>query len=261
MLKARILVIFLSLIAALVYSEAKSQPTQNQSITQSKNQRISQLKTVDQEKPSEQFVTHQEFIDAIKRVIDVNNEKYKTFQIKPPPKDNSLWWFNFFLVIFTCCLVIVGGSQCYIIFNTLKETKKTANAAKESAQVARDSLISTRRAFVFLKHITAEPAMIARGLGGNQEAQHWFFSPCWVNMGDTPTKNLTISIHHKVFDYEIPRDFDFPYDNRPNGTTNIPMAIGPKAEAIVGAFGLHYIRKYDYALSSENVMTAELTQA
>jgi hypothetical protein len=125
---------------------------------------------------------------------------------------------------------------------SLKIAQETADAAKDSAQVARDNLTSTRRAFVCFKNITAEPVMINSGLDGYKEAQHWMFSPCWVNMGDTPTKNLTISVNWKVFEYQIPDDYDFPYDNRPNATTFIPMAIGPKGEVICGAFALHYLR-------------------
>jgi hypothetical protein len=134
---------------------------------------------------------------------------------------------------------------------SLAIAQESADAAKDSAQVARDTLTSTQRAFVFLKHITVEPAMINRGLNGYKEMQHWMFSPSWVNMGDTPTKNLIISINWKVFEYNIPLDFDFPYDNRPNATTNIPMAIGPKGEVIAGAFALHYIRIIEPLLGSQ----------
>jgi hypothetical protein len=135
---------------------------------------------------------------------------------------------------------------------SLRIAQEVADAARDSAQVARDNLTSTRRAFVCFKNITAEPVMINRGLDGYKEAQHWGFNPCWVNMGDTPTKNLTISVNWKVFEYEIPKDFNFLYDDKPNATTNIPMAIGPKGEVICGAFALHYLRILDPIMGSQN---------
>jgi hypothetical protein len=146
----------------------------------------------------------------------------------------------------------VSQEQSRDMKDSLAIAQEAADAAKDSARVARDTLTSTRRAFISLKSITAEQAMIYRGLDGHQEAQHWMFSPCWVNMGDTPTKNLSISINWKVFDYEIPKAFDFPYDNKSNATTNIPMAIGPKCEVICGAFALHYLRILDPIMGLQN---------
>jgi len=179
--------------------------------------------------------------DTPKSHYDYEAENLK-IQRQLSKSTKTIAYFTIALVFVGVFEVIVFLIQVFLLRGTLKATKVAADAAKESAQVARDTLTSTRRAFVSLKHITAEPVMISRGLEGDQEAQHWMFSPCWVNMGDTPTKKLTISINHKVFDNEIPPEFDFHYDNRPNAITNIPMAIGPKGEVICGAFGLHYIR-------------------
>jgi hypothetical protein len=108
--------------------------------------------------------------------------------------------------------------------------------SREHSRQMKVSLTSTRRAFVFLKHITAKPVMIRQGFDGYKEGQKWMFSPCWVNAGDTPTKNLTISIGSAVFPDEIPTDHPLRYDN----VKDIPMVIGPKGAAVVGAFAIPY---------------------
>lgn len=136
----------------------------------------------------------------------------------PNQSNQNCFWQKFLsfsltdalLAIFTLLLFIIGCFQYKILQNTLLKS----------------------RAFVFLKEIKVEPIMLRRGLKGYKEGQMWLFSPCWQNSGDTPTKNLTISINNAVFDDAIPKPFDFPYDN----IKDIRMVIGPKAEIIVGAF-------------------------
>lgn len=121
---------------------------------------------------------------------------------------------DFLMILFTIALAFFSGLLAFVTYWQYQLSKKT------------------RRAFVFLKRMDFEPIMLRRGLQGNQEGQMWLFSPCWQNSGDTPTKNLTISINNAVFDYEIHKEFDFHYDN----IKDIPTVIGPKAEIIFGAF-------------------------
>ena len=144
--------------------------------------------------------------------------------------------FTFTLYRATSGMLRVARDQSKDMKDSIVVAQNAAEAAKKSAQVAKDTLTSTRRAFVFLKRITVEPIMLRRGLQGYQEGQMWMFSPCWENSGDTPTINLTISINNRVFDDEIPNDFDFPYDK----VKDIYMAIGPKGEAVIGAFAIPY---------------------
>jgi len=144
MLKAILSFITLFICLTIICSISLSEPYAQQSKPQGKTSKLSQQKTSTQENPPQKFITQQQLIDAFTRAIDANKEKANTQQ-NPPPPDNSSWWFSLFLVIFTFGLVVVGGVQCYIIFNTLKETQKAANAADASAK----ALPIMERAYIF----------------------------------------------------------------------------------------------------------------
>jgi hypothetical protein len=119
--------------------------------------------------------------------------------------------------------------------------QEAAEAAKKSAKVADESLTSTQRAFVFLKDIKFKEI---RGRGyspiSNYIQTTWQLFPIWTNSGDTPTRNLIISVNCQVFDVPLPEDFNFPYINADRSDflsftyfatpQNVPMMIGPKAE-------------------------------
>lgn len=126
---------------------AWSEPNPKQTKSQGKSEKLSAQKTTDQIKPADNIVTNQQLIDAISRAIDAAAQKAKTTQ-NPSPPDNSTFWFSLFLVIFTGGLVAVGIAQWYIIFNTLKETQKVANAAIEGAIVAKTALQVAERAYL-----------------------------------------------------------------------------------------------------------------
>jgi hypothetical protein len=81
----------------------------------------------------------------------------------------------------------------------LGATRKAANAAKESADVAKQSLVTVQRAFVFIDSFQADVL--------NNEL---FVMPKWRNSGTTPTRYMTNWISWKPFDSEPPDDFNFP---------------------------------------------------
>lgn len=197
-----------------------SQPTQKQSIAQDKSKKLTKQKTTDQQKPSEQFITPQQMIDAITRGIDASNEKYKATPNTPPPKDFS-GLYQFLLTIFTGGLVFVGGVQCYIIFKTLKETQVVAKAATDSAEVAENALISGKRAYVFVKKITSTIESSDRMEGLDKD---WHITMFFENTGDTPTKDMIGDVNSDSFDDRIPDDFDYPDSMR----DKIRLVIGPK---------------------------------
>jgi hypothetical protein len=222
MLKTRALTIFLlTIIIALVCVEARSQPIKKQSIAQSKSKKLTQQETIDQEKPSEQFVTPQQLIDAITRTINTSNEKYKAAANALPPQDFS-WHFQLWLTIFTGGLVIVGGIQCYIIFYTLKETQIAADAATKAAKVAEDAMISGQRAFVFIKDII--PIKTNSSLD-NGRSFNWQITIEWQNMGNTPTKHMLCHTNFHYFPEGFPDDFDYS-DVRQEKPRRV--VIGPK---------------------------------
>ncbi|MGB9292277.1 MAG: hypothetical protein WCB64_03045, partial [Desulfobaccales bacterium] len=126
---------------------ACSQPINKQTVGNGKTGKLSQQKTSKQENPPPQYVTHQQMVDAIIRAIDASNEKSNTYQPPSPPNKFS-GLFQLLLTIFTGGLVIVGGIECYIIFNTLKETQIVAKAAIDSAEVAKMALQVAERAYL-----------------------------------------------------------------------------------------------------------------
>ena len=88
-------------------------------------------------------------------------------------------------------------------------------------------MVSTQRAFIFLKDI--EFKEISDRMDPN--SVRWQFFTKWENSGDTPTKDLTISLGCDLFfemhplPAELPDNVDFPY----NDFKDVPIVIGPKA--------------------------------
>jgi hypothetical protein len=208
-------IIFLIFIFIFNSIELWSEPIQKETKPQSESGQLSQQKSANQQNPAKQFVTHQQLFDAITSAIDANNNKHNSAQ-NPPPPGNSQWWFSFFLMIFTGGLVIVGGFQCYIIFNTLRETQKatmtadkTAGAAIKSANAAEKAVHATRetakvmraqdRAYVFvnisLDRSDNDPDEVFRigknGLPGANRVNLKI-----INYGKTPA--IIMSVHCKV---------------------------------------------------------------
>jgi len=172
-----------------------SEPIQKQPIPQSKSKELTQQKTSNQQNPPIQFVTPQQLLDAITRTIDASNEKNKSAQ-NPLPPDNSQWWFSLFLVIFTCCLVIVGGIQCYIIFNTLRETQVVAKAATDSARVADQALQISQRAYLTIDQISLKNPL--------QQDKIPVVQLKIINNGRTPAQVIEIFSKIDIFS-EIPK--------------------------------------------------------
>lgn len=204
---------------------AWSEPNPKQTISQSKSGELPAQKNSNQEKPTTEIITPQVLVDAISRAIDASTQKAKTTQ-NPPPPDNSTWWFSLFLVIFTGALAFVAAFQFFILRSTLKETQKAADAAIKSAEVAiqntniaKDALISSQKAFVFVKEISA-----TRIPSSPVNADSWRVTAILENTGGTPTKHLMMDINWKSFTGGLPDDFTFPDSNK----NPFHAFIGPK---------------------------------
>jgi len=93
---------------------------------------------------------------------------------------NYTWWLS----AFTLALVVVSGFQIFFLTRADKTARISADAAKDSAEVAKAALVSTQRAFVFLKKFNAG------FIFDNGTVHHIVFHPEWENGGATPARNL-----------------------------------------------------------------------
>ncbi len=143
----------------------------------------------------------------------------------------TLWWA-------TRRLWKVSQEQSRDMKTSLTIAQEAADSAKESAQVAKDTLTSTQRAFVFLKNIEVKQT---RDLSDYSKYIWWIF-PRWQNSGNTPTENLTISVGAQIRSDELPDDFPYTYVNEHvsyvrglpyvSPQKDIPLMIGPKTEIV-----------------------------
>lgn len=175
MLIKRSFAILIVLITAMVCFSAWSEPEPKQTISDSKSGKLTTQESIKQKNPPPDYVTTQQLIDAISHAIEATADKAKTNYNSSPPKDFS-GLFQLLLTIFTGFLVLVGAGQCYIIFKTLKETKKAADAAKDSA----DALPAIERAYVF-SNIEINKDMSDPDTVRDFEAELWL-----KNHGKTP---------------------------------------------------------------------------
>jgi len=155
-------------------------------------------------------MTTQQIVDAISREIDAHAEEKKTSQ-NPLPPDNSLWWFQFFVVIFTGVLAIVGVFQAILIFGTLKATQNSANAAKQSADLAARNMIIDQRAWIGLDTINVL----------FEVEKHISFIATFTNTGKTPAKNSIIRGKIEILESDTPPDFTY------------VSGVEPKSKAII----------------------------
>jgi len=214
--------------------ESWSEPIQKQAKSQSKSGKLPEQKSKNQQKPTENIITTQILVDAISRAIDAYTQKTKATQ-NPLPPDNSYWWFSFFLTIFTGLLVVVGGIQCYIIFNTLKETQKAANAAKESA----DALPTMERAYLFSKvEPSREIKIIHEGFEYDKGLEALLFVK---NYGKTPAIIKEIGF------------YGYKFDSLPDDDNLIISYIHPPRVAFIGnTEGFVEEDRFDFTLIKED---------
>lgn len=136
-------------------------------------------------------------------------------QQKPPPthqtaKQDSQPTTDWRMVIPTWILAV---STIGLSVYTAMLWKATGQLVQES----RGSLLSTQRAFVFIKAFEVHKI---------DDPKKLVIIPQWENSGGTPTKNMLNHVNWKLFDKDIPDDFGFPDFSGEEGT---PTLIGPHA--------------------------------
>jgi hypothetical protein len=129
-------------------------------------------------------------------------------------------------VVFNNQLTVMQG-QLDEMKSAGKHTEILAGAAKQSAEVARQTLEATQRPFVFVNSFELQPF-----------ANLIQISPKYENSGSTPTQNMHAWISWKTFPGEPPVDFNYP-DIDANGNIDTapktqPAFIGPKATSYGG---------------------------
>ena len=152
------------------------------------------------------------------------------------PNESTWGWLTHEAVgFFTLWLVIIAGGQLILFFwqlilirESLNDTKLAAEAAKASADAARDSVNEAKfsnaardRAYVhfngcrYISHRSDELSPV-----------FWRLRPRWINSGNTPPRNLRIYTHYELLEHPLPNDYEFtPEEHQPTSAL-----LAPKAE-------------------------------
>ena len=91
----------------------------------------------------------------------------------------------------------------------IAESRRSADAAKKSAEVSEKTLNLTQRAFVFIK-LDGQPMVDP----DHQALVGFSFHPAAENFGNTPANNWESYFGGEMFDGEIPDGFDYPPADR-----------------------------------------------
>jgi hypothetical protein len=133
---------------------------------------------------------------------------------------------TFLLVIATAFLAIASFIQVTLLYRAEHIAITTANAAKESAEVAREALTSTQRAFVSFKE------MEVRKIVRDNKVVSWRFGVNIENSGNTPAINMDSRARSKTSDNPSPPSLnDFKNLEKEH---SIPKSLGPHASVGVG---------------------------
>jgi hypothetical protein len=109
-----------------------------------------------------------------------------------------------------------------------KTARIAANAAKNSADVARDSLIYTQRAYVRVANFP----WVWRPDWDRPGKYFYDITPIVENVGNTQTVDMKININSALRDNPLPEGFDFPYVADP-GTSLIGAHQSVRASNVV----------------------------
>lgn len=122
------------------------------------------------------------------------------------------------------------NNQVKIGNKTLIETRRAAEAATRSTEIAQQALIAGQRAFVSISSYNLQPVreLISGDIRG------WRIGAVLQNTGNTPTRNMEIHVNSKTFDGQMPEAWDFPdlWGNMPKEEwVPAPVGIAPKGTA------------------------------
>jgi hypothetical protein len=127
--------------------------------------------------------------------------------------------FTLFLVIFTAVLCAVGVIQLNMLTRAETVAEKTAQAAKDSAEVASKTLIATQRPWIYPE------VGVGSDLVLDDEGAKVTFAYILRNSGNTPATNVDVQV--KFFAFQLGKDTG----TTPNFTVVIPQT-DPAAELI-----------------------------
>jgi hypothetical protein len=94
-----------------------------------------------------------------------------------------------------------------------------ARAAKDSAEIARLTMIVRDRAYVYHHDV-----LWLSHLSERTGHYFWGIRPRWINSGNTPTRNLGVRIFYELRDAPLPENFEFSSERG-----DIPIIIAPHA--------------------------------
>jgi hypothetical protein len=141
--------------------------------------------------------------------------------------DTALVKFNGDLAFYTLILAIVAALQFIALFVQAILLRGTLKATTAAANIAKDALISTERAFVFLEDFDPVWTIGLRGSGdNNREFRHFAIRLRWRNNGTTPTRNMTVIVNWHPTQGNLPDGFPYSYGE---GVEPSPMFLGPQA--------------------------------
>jgi hypothetical protein len=127
------------------------------------------------------------------------------------------------IAYFTFWLVIVGGISAVLVFAGLLYTARAANAAKKSANVAREALVSIQRPFVSVnprwfwhEGVPLQPGVFTYSV-----------EPVLENAGPVPTRDCNFLVAYSLRETPLPDDFDFALQGAPGTVT-----IGAHSSAV-----------------------------
>jgi len=119
--------------------------------------------------------------------------------------------FTLLLVIFTGVLSLVGVFQLWLLLRGETVAEKTADAAKESADVANKTLTASQRPWIF------PDVSVGSDLSINDDGAKVTFEYVLKNSGNTPA--LAVEVYPKLFAFQFGKISGDP----PNLTVNVPQ--------------------------------------
>ncbi len=145
------------------------------------------------------------------------------------------WWQRFICDIRITDVALMGFAL-YLLLAMLFQGAWMLGATRASdrtANLVNEGLISTQRAYVFLRefHVATTRNPL------NDEIQTCTIQPIWENTGTTPTRNGRSHVNWKYFERSVPADFDFAdFDELGNRVLAYdaykPLIVGPRATAL-----------------------------
>ncbi len=155
-------------------------------------------------------------------------------QAQPAPASVS-WWKRFICDIRITDVALMGFALFLLLANLFQGAWLLAatRASDRTANLVNEGMISTQRAYVFLREFQVSTTRNPL----NDEIQTCAIQPIWENTGTTPTRNGRSHVNWKYFERSVPSDFDFAdFDEVGNRVLSYdaykPLIVGPRATAL-----------------------------